>query len=69
MFTLSTSGSIYRHHLYDLDTLEDVLIGLIDDEPEAKRIAGIAGNMKIGDVFSNKDVYLKCRDELKEFYS
>ena len=63
MFSLSTAGSIYRHHLYDIATLEDVIIGLTGDESEAQRIANIAGNMKFGDVFSNKDIYLKCKME------
>jgi hypothetical protein len=47
----------------NIDALEDVLIGLTDDEDEAKRIATIAGNMKIGDTFSGRDIYLKCKTE------
>ena len=63
MFILTTTYSSFRNHLYDLDTLEDVLIGLTGDESEAQRIAAIAGNIKIGDVFSNKDIYLKRKNE------
>ena len=63
MFVLSNKGSNYRHHLYDINTLEDVVIGLTGDETEANRIANIAGNMRYGDVFHNDNVYLKCREE------
>ena len=63
MFILSTKNSNYRHHLYDIATLEDVVIGLTGDETEAKRIATIAGNMQFGDVFHNDYIYLKCKEE------
>jgi hypothetical protein len=63
MFVLTVSNSAYRNHLYDIVTLEDVVIGLTGDEHEARRIANIAGNMKIGDVFYNTDIYLKCKKE------
>lgn len=60
MFILTTSYSNFRHHVYDINTLEDIMLGLTNDEYEAKRIANIAGNMKIGDRFVNVDIYLKC---------
>ena len=63
MFILTTTNSSYRHHLYDIATLEDVVIGLTGDEAEAKRIANIAGNMRFGDVFHNINIHLKCKKE------
>lgn len=63
MFVLTTTYSKFTNHLYDIATLEDVLIGLTDDEDEAKRITTIAENMKIGDTFSGRDIYLKCKTE------
>lgn len=63
MFVLSNKGSNYRHHLYDTDTLEDLLLAVTGDKSEAKRIANIAGSMRFGDVFHNDDIYLKCKEE------
>lgn len=63
MFVLTTSYNNFRNHLYDTDTLEDFMLGLTNDEAESKRIATIAGNMKVGDAFSNHDIYLKCMNE------
>lgn len=63
MFILTTTYSPYRNHLYDIATLEVVVLGLTDDEVEAKRISAIAGNMKIGDVFHGRDIYLKCKED------
>ena len=63
MFVLTTTYSKFTNHVYNVDVLKDFLIGLTDDEDEAKRIATIAGNMKIGDTFSGRDIYLKCKTE------
>ena len=63
MFILSVADSKYRHFLFDISTLEDVMLGLTDNDVDAKRIANIAGNMLIGDVFSNASIYLKCVKE------
>ena len=63
MFTFNTSHDRFTYHVYDIATLEDILIGLTDDETESKRIASIAGNMRFGDTFSNSDIYLKCKPE------
>ena len=59
MFILTTSYSKFRNHVYDINTLEDIMLGLMDED-DAKRIAAIAGNMKIGDSFANDNIYLKC---------
>lgn len=63
MFTLTSTYSPFVNYLYDIDTLEDVILGLTGDELEAKRVAVIAGNMKIGDVFHGHDIYLKCKED------
>lgn len=63
MFVLTTSYNNFRNHLYNISTLEDLILGLTNDEVEAKRIAAIAKNMRVGDVFSNNDTYLKCVNE------
>ena len=67
MFILTTIHSKHRNHLYDIDTLEDVVLGLTGDEDEAERIAAVAGNMRLGDVFSNSELYLKCVNEEKKY--
>jgi hypothetical protein len=67
MFTINTTRDRFTHHVYDIDTLQDILLGLIDDESEANRITAIAGNMRFGDVFSNHEVYLKCKDEEENY--
>ena len=63
MFVLNIDDNKPRHFFYSPTTLRDFLVCLNGDRPEAQRIATIAGNMKIGDAFSNKDIYLKCKDE------
>lgn len=63
MFKLKLTGSNRIHHLYDISTLEDVAIGLLDDEVEAKRIATIAGNMKIGDGYVANKWTMICVEE------
>lgn len=63
MFVLTMRDCNFRHHLCDISTLRDVVLGLTDDEATAERITNIAGNMLIGDVFHNHDIYLKCKEE------
>ena len=63
MFVLSNKGSNYRHHLYDIDTLEDLLMAVTGDKTETKRLTNIAKNMRFGDVFHNDYIYLKCKEE------
>ena len=63
MFTFNTVHDHFTYHVYDLATLNDILLGLLDDETDAKRITDIAGCMKFGDTFSNSEIYLKCKLE------
>lgn len=63
MFVLSNKNSNYRHHLYDTDTLEDLLLAVTGDKTETKRFVNIAKNMRFGDVFHNDNIYLKCKEE------
>ena len=63
MFILTTTYSAYRHHLYDIDTIEDVFFSLTGDAMEAERIAAIASHMRLGDVYHNRNVYLVCKPE------
>lgn len=63
MFILTMRDCNRRHRMNDISTLEDVVLGLTNDEATAERIANIAGNMQIGDVFHNLDIYLKCVKE------
>ena len=64
MFILTICGGNCRHHLYDIDTLEDLLYAVMGDESEANRIATIAANMKAKETFHNKYIYLKCMEEV-----
>lgn len=65
MFKLKTNDSKYVHNLYDIATLEDVAIGIFNDEQEAKRIATIAGNMKFQELFITNKWTLCCVKENK----
>lgn len=63
MFVFDTKHHHHTHYVYDVATLHDILVGLFDDEDEAKRITAIAGHMRLGDTYSNKEIYLKCKSE------
>ena len=63
MFKFVIAGSNYVHNLYDIATLEDVALGIFNDENEAKRVATIAGNMKFNDLFLAKKWGLTCLEE------
>lgn len=63
MFKFITTGSRYVHNLYDIATLEDVALGVLDDEKEAERVATIAGNMEFNDLFLAKNWSLTCLAE------
>lgn len=63
MFILGTANSTYRHHLYDIPTLQYVILGLTNNEFTAARVAIVAGSMQVGDVFHNPEMYLKCVNE------
>lgn len=63
MFKFITTGSNWIHNLYDITTLEDVALGVLNDDKEAKRVAAIAGNMKINDLFLTADWSLACMEE------
>lgn len=55
-FTVYTKYDPFIHHVYDLETLEDILYGLTDSEDEAKRIVSIAEHMKRCDCFATSGV-------------
>ena len=63
MFVLKTKYSTQNHYFNDISTLADVVIGLTNNETEAKRIADIAGHMKFGDGFATDGMLLVCEKE------
>ena len=63
MFVLQTKYDRFRHHVTDIKDLQDILLGLTDDEDESKRLAIIAGNMKLGDGFATDGIMLTCEED------
>lgn len=49
MFRLKAHDDRFIHHVNDVDTLADLVLGYVSDPEESKRIAVIAGNMQMGD--------------------
>lgn len=65
MFVLQSKYDHFRHHVNDVKDLQDILLGLTDNEDESKRLAAIAGHMKIGDGFATDGILLTCEEELE----
>ena len=63
MFVLNTKYDRFIHHVTDVKDLQDILLGYTDDENESKRLAIIAGNMKIGDGFATYGITLTCQED------
>ena len=63
MFKLIISGSKFINHCNDIATLEDIALGYLDNENEARRVAVIASNMKLEEVFATKTWSLVCVEE------
>lgn len=65
-FTIYTKYDPFVHHVYDLDSLEDIIYGLTDNEEEAKRIVSIAKRMVPYDCFGTYGVMIACDKEQSE---
>lgn len=62
-YVLRTKYDPYTHHVYDIDTLEEIIYGLTDDETMTKRIIDIAERMEAGDGFATDGIVLTCGEE------
>ena len=63
MFVMSTKYDRFIHHVTDIKSLQDILLGYTNDEDESKRVAVIAGNMKIGDGFATSGITITCQED------
>lgn len=57
MFIIKTFDSDYNHHVYDVKTGADVILGLTGDDNEHDRALAIMGNMCFYSMFSVWDKY------------
>lgn len=58
MFVIIARENRWRHHVYDVQTGADVILGLTGDDREYERSLNIMGNMRIGDIFDSPDTYM-----------
>ena len=63
MFNFKVYSSNFINHVTDIATLEDIALGYLDDEKEAKRVSLIAGNMKFDEMFVADSWILTCKRE------
>lgn len=63
MFRFRTNTNYFENNVYDVNTLENIALGYLDDETEARRVAEIAGRMRIGEIFIATDWGLWCLKE------
>ena len=63
MFVFTTKYDRFTHHVNDVKTLQDILLGYTDDEQESERITIIAGHMRFGDVFCANGVAIFCQED------
>ena len=63
MFRFRTNTNYFENNVYDVNTLENIALGYLDDETEARRVAEIAGRMRIGETFIATDWGLWCLKE------
>ena len=63
MFIIKFYNSSYIHHLYDVNTAADVILGLTGDTTEFDRSLAIMGNMRLGEVFFGGSYSIECKHE------
>lgn len=63
MFVFKSDNDRFINHVNDIATLEDIALGYLNDECEARRVANIAGNMKLGELFVAKTWIMACVEE------
>ena len=67
MFVITFKKDHFTHHMNDVDTAADVIMGVTGKDQEYERTLAIMGNMLIGDMFiSNESGFvIQCVEDDK----
>jgi hypothetical protein len=60
MFIFRSTSDLSTHKTNDIKDLQDIVLGVTNDESEAERFATVAGHMKFSDIFCSNNGVLTC---------
>ena len=62
-YVLTTAFDQFTHHVGDTETLEEIILGLTDNQDLATRVTCIASHMQLGDGFAAPGLMLTCEED------
>ena len=63
MFKFRVATEVFSNKVSDIDTLEDIALGYLNDEQEARRVSEIAGRMKLHEIYIANNWSLWCKED------